>query len=39
MANATDQESVMQSSYGLKKLANGVDPTFKCASQDLANHG
>jgi hypothetical protein len=31
-ADDADQVPAVQSSYGLKKLADGVNPTFECAS-------
>jgi hypothetical protein len=35
-ANDTDQASALEVGYGLKKLADGVNPTFESASQDIA---
>jgi hypothetical protein len=35
-ANDSDQDSALPSGYGLKKLADGVDPTFEYASGDVA---
>jgi hypothetical protein len=35
-ANDPDQDSALQSNYGLKKLADGVEPTFEYASRYVA---
>lgn len=31
-ANDPDQNSARHGNYGLKKLADGVEPTFECAN-------